>query len=61
MPFAASRRHQTWTADVRYVDDHKLGGRAYVVSVLDNHSRAILSTPRHRRHTIAGVHYAAQY
>ena len=29
MPFAASRRHQFWTADVRYVDDHKLGGRAY--------------------------------
>lgn len=28
MPFAASRRHQFWTADVRYVDDHKLGRRA---------------------------------
>ncbi|MBA2713183.1 MAG: helix-turn-helix domain-containing protein [Rubrobacteraceae bacterium] len=40
MPFAASRRHQFWTADVRYVDDHRLGGRAYVVSILDNHSRA---------------------
>ncbi len=44
VPFAASRRHQFWTADVRYVDDHKLGGRAYVVSVLENHSRMILSS-----------------
>jgi putative transposase len=44
MPFAARRRHQYWSADVRYVDDHKLGGRAYVISVLDNYSRAILSS-----------------
>jgi transposase len=29
MPFAARRRHQYWTSDVRYVE-HKLGGRAYV-------------------------------
>lgn len=42
MPFAARRRHQYWSADIRYVD-HGLGGRAYVVSVLDNHSRCILS------------------
>ena len=28
MPFAARRRHQYWTADVRYVKGHKLGGRA---------------------------------
>jgi len=32
MPFAARRRHQYWTSDVRYID-HELGGRAYVVSV----------------------------
>lgn len=44
MPFAARRRHQFWSADVRYVNDHKLGGRAYVISVLDNHSRAVLSS-----------------
>jgi transposase len=43
MPFAARRRHQYWTSDVRYVD-HRLGGRAYVISVMDNHSRAILSS-----------------
>jgi transposase InsO family protein len=44
MPFAARRRHQYWTADVRYIDDHKPGGRAYVVSILDNHSRCMLSS-----------------
>lgn len=39
MPFAARRRHQYWTADVRYLKGHKAGGRAYVISVMDNHSR----------------------
>jgi transposase len=62
MPFAAPRRHQYWTADVRYVDDHKLGGRAYVVSVLDNHSRAILASAVTRTQDLASflsVLYAA--
>jgi putative transposase len=44
MPFAARRRHQYWSADIRYVDNDWVGGRAYVVSVMDNHSRAILSS-----------------
>jgi len=47
MPFASSRRHGYWTADVRYldaVDEHLLGGRAYAISVLENHSRAILAS-----------------
>jgi transposase InsO family protein len=43
MPFAARRRHQYWTSDVRYID-HELGGRVYVISVIDNHSRYILSS-----------------
>ena len=62
MPFAASRRHQYWSADVRYIDDHKLGGRAYVISVLDNHSRAILSSAITRTQDLASylsVLYAA--
>lgn len=62
MPFAARRRHQYWSADVRYVDDHKLGGRAYVISVLDNHSRAILSSAVTRTQDLASylsVLYAA--
>jgi len=62
MPFAASRRHQFWTADVRYVDDHKLGGRAYVVTILENHSRAILASAVTRTQDLASylsVLYAA--
>jgi transposase len=62
MPFAATRRHQYWTADVRYVDDHKLGGRAYVVSVMENHSRAILASALTRTQDLASflsVLYAA--
>jgi transposase len=62
MPFAAPRRHQFWTADVRYVDDHKLGGRAYVVSVMENHSRAILASALTRTQDLASylsVLYAA--
>ena len=62
MPFAATRRHQYWTADVRYIDDHKLCGRAYVVSVLENHSRAILASALARTQDLASylsVLYAA--
>ncbi|MCA1837519.1 MAG: helix-turn-helix domain-containing protein, partial [Actinobacteria bacterium] len=43
MPFKAKRRHQYWTADVRYID-HRLGGKVYVISILENHSRVILSS-----------------
>ncbi len=62
MPFAASRRDQFWTADVRYVDDHRLGGRAYVVSILENHSHAILASVVTRTQDLASylpVLYAA--
>jgi hypothetical protein len=43
MPFASSRRHEYWTADVRYIDQHRLPseGRLYVVAMLENHSRAM--------------------
>lgn len=45
MPFEAFRRHEIWTADVRYVEHSVPGmGQAYVVSVLDNYSRAILAS-----------------
>jgi putative transposase len=43
MPFASSRRHEYWTTEVRYVE-HRLGGNIYVISVLENHSRAILAS-----------------
>jgi putative transposase len=45
MPFEASHRHEIWTSDVRYVDHSIPGtGQAYVVSILDNFSRAILAS-----------------
>src|SRR5215216_3408412 len=47
MPFATTRRHRYWTADVRYldvVDEHLLGSRAYAITVLENDSRAILAS-----------------
>lgn len=48
MPFRAKRRHEIWTADVRYVD-HNLppeehGGNVYVISVLENYSRLMLAS-----------------
>ena len=62
MPFAARRRHQFWSADVRYLKGLKLGGRAYVISVLDNHSRAVLASAVTRTQDLASylsVLYAA--
>ena len=45
MPFAARRRHQIWSVDLRYLDMHRLGGgNIYVISILDNYSRAILAS-----------------
>jgi hypothetical protein len=62
MAFAARRRHQYWTSEVRYID-HELGGRAYVVSVMDNHTRYILSSALTRSQEdlswYLGVLYAA--
>lgn len=43
MPFAASRRHQYWSVDIRYIDVHQLGGgNIYSITILENYSRAIL-------------------
>jgi putative transposase len=46
MPFAASYRHEIWSVDVRYIEDHRLELRkpVYVLSVLENYSRAILAS-----------------
>lgn len=46
MPFASERRHEYWSADIRYIDTPELSpdGQIYVISVLENHSRAILSS-----------------
>lgn len=45
MPFRAKRRQEIWTADVRYVPHSIPGvGNAYVIAVLENYSRMILSS-----------------
>src|SRR4051794_8966470 len=46
MPFVAQRRHQYWSVDVRYIEDHALDTSkpVYVISVLENFSRAILAS-----------------
>jgi len=50
MPFAAQRRHQFWSVDVRYIEDNQISTKpVYVISVLENFSRTILAsllTPR---------------
>ena len=47
MPFEAERRHQFWSADVRYldvVDEHLVGGKAYALTILENYSRTVLAS-----------------
>jgi putative transposase len=47
MPFASKKRHEYWTTDIRYldvVDEQRLGGKTYVISVLENHSRSVLAS-----------------
>jgi putative transposase len=45
MPFRAKKRHEIWTADVRYVP-HSIpdAGNAYVIAVLENYSRYVLAS-----------------
>lgn len=46
MPFAATYRHEYWSVDVRYIEFHGLADPkpVYVVSILENYSRALLAT-----------------
>ena len=56
MPFAASERHEVWSADVRHldmVDEGLVGGKAYSVMVMDNYSRAILARAVTRRQDLS--------
>lgn len=49
MPFKASRRHQYWTVDLRYLDHSLDDGKVYCISILENYSRAILASGVSRR------------
>lgn len=47
MPFRASRRHEFWSVDLRYIEHHEIAGVTgpfYVISILENFSRAILAS-----------------
>ena len=43
MPFRASRRHELWSVDIRYLDMHTLEGveMVYCISILENFSRGV--------------------
>jgi putative transposase len=43
-PFAAARRHQYWSVDIRHLDMANIGMKVYCVSILENYSRAILAS-----------------
>jgi putative transposase len=51
MPFRAERRHQFWSVDIRYIDVHQIYSEEniYCISILENFSRAILSSTITRR------------
>ncbi|TMC93405.1 MAG: transposase [Chloroflexi bacterium] len=47
MPFKATRRHEYWSIDIRYIEQHQLPnikGPVYVMSVLENFSRMLLAS-----------------
>jgi transposase len=46
MPFKAERRHQFWSADIRYIEEHLLPDPrpVYVITIFENFSRAVLSS-----------------
>jgi transposase len=46
MPFRASRRHQYWSADIRYIEEHLLPDPrpVYVITIFENFSRMVLSS-----------------
>ncbi len=46
MPFRASRRHEFWSADIRYIEEHLLPDPrpVYVITIFENFSRSILSS-----------------
>jgi transposase len=46
MPFRASRRHEFWSADIRYIEEHLLPDPkpVYVITIFENFSRMVLSS-----------------
>ncbi len=46
MPFKASHRHEYWSCDIRYIEEHLLPDPkpVYVITVFENFSRAVLAS-----------------
>ena len=46
MPYKASKRHEFWSIDIRYIEKHQLANPKpiYVISILENYSRALLAS-----------------
>ncbi len=46
MPFRASHRHEYWSADIRYIEEHLLPDPrpVYVITIFENFSRSVLSS-----------------
>ena len=62
MPFKATRRHQYWTVDLRYLDHQLDDGKIYCISILENFSRAVLASAISRKQDLTAyliVLYAA--
>lgn len=53
MPFASSKHHEYWTADVRYLDmlDESLltDRMVYAITIIENYSRAVLASSMTRK------------
>jgi putative transposase len=56
MPFASSKWHEFWSADVRYLDDLNesvlADSMVYVITIMENYSRAILWSAVTRRQNL---------
>jgi hypothetical protein len=46
MPFKAHFKHEIWSVDIRYIEEHNLGfpEPVYLISVLENYSRSCLAS-----------------
>lgn len=47
MPFKATFRHEYWSVDVRYIEEHRVPdvkGPIYLISILENYSRVVLAS-----------------
>jgi transposase len=66
MPFFSNKRHEIWTVDIRYIGhDVAEEDKLYCISVLENHSRALLASAISRSKDLtaylSGLHSAVSH